>query len=515
MKPSPKSEPTGAAVPRSSPLVVGAAALFASGVFSQILGLLTLIVTARLLTPTDFGVIAYFVIAVALLEIAQRAVSMTLIRQPEVTEAHLNTVFTMQLLLGTSAAGLIWISAPLMGFLGLPALTELIPALCLIAIVSSLKSTRFPLLERDLRFGFVAGEEAISRITYTLVAVCLAWFWRDFWAIVAANFLTQVARVIWSFSVAPMRPRLTLRCWHDCIDVSSWSLGAQITQFLTTNMPQIVIGATLGLADAGIFRIGFRLVSLFTSQVIGPLERVIYPGLASISRTQGNDREAFEQANAILLGIIIPVSVGMALVANHLIVVVAGYEWLAASQVIWVLAPLKAIETLQANVRSASYVQGDTKRLFLRNSILLVVTTILVLLGSNYGFVGAILGSGAASLFAIGLALVMAKDFGTGGLLTPILMAWRTFAAAIAMVTAVLIVSSAYGSGDAIGWAYDSAEDLPLLRIRFAVKVIVGVFTYIATHLLLWQLSGRPKGFESLTLELASKLRNRIVARVS
>ncbi|NOD99463.1 oligosaccharide flippase family protein, partial [Ruegeria sp. HKCCD6228] len=288
MKPSPKSEPTGAAVPRGSPLVVGAAALFASGVFSQILGLLTLIVTARLLTPTDFGVIAYFVIAVALLEIAQRAISMTLIRQPEVTEAHLNTVFTMQLLLGTSAAGLIWISAPLMGFLGLPALTELIPALCLIAIVSSLKSTRFPLLERDLRFGFVAGEEVISRITYTLFAVCLAWFWRDFWAIVAANFLTQVARVIWSFSVAPMRPRLTLRCWHDCIDVSSWSLGAQITQFLTTNMPQIIIGATLGLADAGIFRIGFRLVSLFTSQVIGPLERVIYPGLASISRTQGN-----------------------------------------------------------------------------------------------------------------------------------------------------------------------------------------------------------------------------------
>ncbi len=494
---------------RGTALTKGAATLFASGVFSQILGLVTLAVTARLLTPTDFGVIAYFIIVAAFLEIIQRAVSMILIRQPNITDDHLNTVFTMQLLLGVSAAVLIWASGPLMEFFGLAELTSLIPALCVIAIVSSVKSTRFPLLERNLRFGFVAGEETISRMAYTLLAVGLAWLWRDFWAIVVASIITQVIRVIWSFSVAPMRPRLTLKCWHDCINVSSWSLGVQITQFLINNMPQIIIGGTLGLADAGIFRIGYRIVTLFTSQIIGPLERVIYPGLASAARTMGTDRQAFEQANAILLGIIVPASVGMALVANHLIVVVAGFEWLAASQVIWVLAPLKAMETLQANVRSASYVQGDTKRLFLRNSILLVVTILFMLLGSNHGFLGAILGSGAGSLFGIGLALVMARDFGTGGFLTPILVAWRTFVSTFVMLAAVLFVSSAYGSVDAVGWAYETVDDLPLLRIRFSVKVLVGVCAYVGTHLLLWRLSGKPKGFESLALELASKIRSK------
>lgn len=499
---------------RSASLTLGAATLFASGIFSQVLGLLTIIVTARLLTPTDFGIIAYFIITVALLEIIQRAVSMILIRQPDVTEGHLNTVFTLQLLFGLAAVVLIWISAPIMTLIGLPELTELIPATCVIAVLISVKSTRFPLLERNLRFGFAAGEEAISRITYTLFAILLAWFWRDFWAIVVANFLTQAARLIWSYSVAPMRPRLTLKCWHDCISFSSWSLGAQITQFLTLNMPQIIIGASLGLADAGIFRIGYRFVALFTSQAFGPLERVIYPGLANISRTDGSNQQAFEQANAILLGIIVPVSVGMALVANHLIIVIVGWEWLAAAQVIWILAPLKAIEALQANVRSASYVQGDTKRLFFRNSILLIITISFMLLGSKYGFFGALIASGASSLFAIGLALIMARDFGTGGFFKPIFAAWRTFLATGAMVIAVLIVSSAYGNEDAAGWAIGSLDDLPLLRIRFAAQVLAGAVTYIGTHLLLWRLVGRPKGFESMALDLMFKIKNKLFSTV-
>ena len=511
MKQPEKSNQDSSAPNRSSSLALGAMSLFASGMFGQVLGLITLIVTARLLTPTDFGVIAYFIVTVALLEIIQREVSMILIRLTDPTEDHIHTVFTVQLLLGSAAAVLIWLSTPLTHLLGLSELAELIPALCIIAVATSIRSTRFPLLERNLRFGFAAGEEAISRITYTLFAVVLAWIWRDFWAIVVANFLTQIARIIWSFSVAPMMPKPTLKRWRDCFSFSSWSLGAMIAQFLTLNMPQLIVGVSLGLAEAGIFRIGFRFVSLFTVQAFAPLERVIYPGLANIARTRDSaSKLAFEQANAILLGTIVPVSVGMALVSKDMIIVIAGYQWIAAAQVIWVLAPLKAVETLQANVRSASYVQGNTRRLFFRNSALLAITVLFMLLGSQFGFLGALIASGVSSLAAITLTLIMARHFGNGGFFGPIFTAWRSFVATGAMVVAVLIVSSAYGNIDIAGWAYESVNDLPLLRIRFSVKVLVGIATYILVHLLLWHLAGRPKGFESMAQELMFKFKNKL-----
>ena len=487
-KPNPNSDTPS----NSSSLIVGAFALFASGIFGQALGLMTLIVTARLLTPTDFGVIAYFLITVSLLEIIQREVSMILIRLTDVSKDHLNTVFTIQLLLGVAAAALIWISTPLVQLVDSPELIELLPALCIIAIVTSIRSTRFPLLERNFQFWFAAGEDVISRITYTVFAIFLAWIWRDFWAIVVANFLTQIARIIWSFYAAPMMPKLSFKCWRDCFNFSSWSLGAMIAQFLTLSMPQIIIGATLGLADAGVYRIGIRFVSLFTRQAYAPLERVIYPKLANISRTDQNNQHAFEQANAILLGIIIPVSVGMALVSQDMVLVIAGYQWLAAAQVIWILAPLKAIETLQANVRSASYVGGNTKHLFVRNSILLIITFLFMLLGSQFEFLGALIASGVSSLAAILMTLIIAKQYSSRGLLGPLLTAWRTFLATGMMIVAVLIVSSAYGNFDAAGWAFDSPEDLPLLRI--------------GTHLLLWHFAGRPEGFERSILKVFKKI---------
>ncbi|WP_425082425.1 oligosaccharide flippase family protein [Ruegeria arenilitoris] len=496
---------------RSTALALGAGALFVSSLFSQMLGLMTLVVTARLLTPADFGVIAYFMIIVALLEILQRSVMVILIRQDEISDDLLNTVFTIQILLGVISAGLIWLSSQLIELLNVPELVELIPSLCLLALMSSLRSPRFPLLERNFRFGFAAGEETISRVTYTLFAILLAWFWRDFWAIVVAVVLTQLARVIWSFSVAPMLPRLTLRCWRDCFGFSMWSVGVQIIQFLTTNMPQIVIGATLGLVDAGIFRIGYRFVLLFTVQVFAPLERVIYPGLADASRTEGTSQKTFEQANAILLGIIVPISVGMALVSKYMIIVVAGYQWVAAAQVIWILAPLKAVETLQANVKSASYVEGNTRLLFLRNGMLLIITIVFMLFGTRFGFTGALIGAGASSLAAIFITLIMARNFGVGGFFKPVLAAWRSFVATGVMTVAVLILISAYGNEDVAGWAYSSVDDLPLLRIRFSAQVLTGIVTYIGTHLLLWHMVGRPRGFESMALDLLSKIKNHFI----
>ncbi|MCX8955579.1 oligosaccharide flippase family protein, partial [Ruegeria sp. NA] len=99
------------------------------------MGFVTLAVTARLLTPEDFGVIAYFLIAAALLEMFQRQIGLILIRLEDVTSEHLDTVFSFQLLFGLISAALFWIMQPLVALLGIPAITELMPVLSALALV--------------------------------------------------------------------------------------------------------------------------------------------------------------------------------------------------------------------------------------------------------------------------------------------------------------------------------------------------------------------------------------------
>ncbi|WP_170376745.1 MULTISPECIES: oligosaccharide flippase family protein [Ruegeria] len=496
---------------RTSALAVGATTLLASSLFRQALGLITLIVTARLLAPKDFGIAAYFLVATAFLEMMQRQIATVLIRLDDVTLEHLKTVFTFQVILGVVAALFFYVTQPLLALLEIPELIQLAPILCALSLIIALKSPRFVLFERKLRFSFAAAEETISRIVYSIIAISLAWLWGDFWSIIVASVCALITRSIWTYSMAPMTIRLSLARWRDCLSFSVWTTGAQVSLFFSNNMPQLIIGATLGLADAGVFRLGNRLSTLVTTQLFAPLQRVLYPGLADISRNTDRQDEAFNRLNELLLAIVLPVSLGMALVANHIVVVVIGWQWLGIVQVIWILAPLKALETLHENVRSAAYIEGSTRILFIRNTFLLVFVCLLMREGVEFGFSGALIAAGIASLVTIFTTLMIAKRYGTRTFFGPITVAWRSFVSTLAMVSVVLFVSSAFGSGDAVGWAYETEEDLPLLRFRFAIKVLVGILTYIGTHFLLWKLSGKPKGVESMTLELVAKIRSRLV----
>ena len=485
---------------RRSALAVGAAALLASGVFRQGLGLLTIAITARLLTPEDFGIIAYFLIATALLEMFQRQIGMVLIRLDNVTPEHLHTVFSFQIIFGIMAAFLFWAAQPLVALLEIPELTELMPVLSAMSLVVAIKSPRFLLFERGLRFGFAAGEETFSRIVYAILAIALSWYWRDYWAIVVATFAGQAMRGVWTFSIAPMLPKLSLSQWRDSLSFSSWSIGAQLAQFLSANAPQLIIGSTLGLADAGLFRIGTRLVNVVTHQLFTPLLRVVYPGLADLSRKTDQGREGFRKINAGFLAILLPCSVGFALVSVDVIWMFLGYTWVAAAPVIWVLAPLYALNALQASVRSAVYIQGSTPLLFYRNTILLVVVCVVMWIGVQYGFNGALIAAGLANLAGLIATLIIAKRFGNGGFFEPLIVGWRSFVSC-AVMTAVVIATN-YLLRDMLQMSYTPGIVL--------LKTAAGVISYTTTHIALWAIAGRPDGFETMVFSLLGKLRSHL-----
>ncbi|NOD36579.1 MULTISPECIES: oligosaccharide flippase family protein [unclassified Ruegeria] len=500
MKKTSETHPKSSTLTRSSALAVGVATLLASSVFRQALGFFTLAFTARLLRPEDFGIIAYFMIAVALFEMLQRQIGLVLIRIDNVNSEHLNTVFTFQFVFGITTAFLLWTIQPLVALLNVPQLLEVLPYLSALSILVSLRSPRFLLYERSLRFSQAAVEETLNRIAYSATALYMVWLWRDFWAVLVAVFVGMAVRSAITFAIAPMLPKLSVSRWRDCLAFSSWSAGAQLSQFLANNMPQLFIGATLGLADAGLYRVGTRITEVVTTHFIAPLQRVIYPGLADVARSTDRRREAFIKLNALLLAIVLPVSVGTALVCKDVILVGLGYKWIAAAQVIWVLAPLKAMETLQANVRAASYVAGSTKTLFVRNLVLMILTCFYMWVGTKFGLAGALAASGMSSLTALFITLILAKSFGSGSFWEPLTVAWRSFVACALMVVAVIFTDYLLRSG----------AHAPRLLIIVLVKVVVGMVVYTMSHIALWAAAQRPDGFETSVFALLARLGRRI-----
>lgn len=498
----PVSEKSETPPSRSSALAVGAATLLASGLFRQGLGLVTLIVTARLLTPEDFGIIAYFLIATKFVEMLQRQVVISLIRLETVTDEHLSTVFTLQLILGVVTGSLIWLSMPLASWIGLPELAQLQTTLAVFAVFTAFRSTRFLIFERELKFGPAAIVETILRVTYSVAVVFLAWYLRDFWAVVIATFAGQIIASLWTFKLAPMLPKLSLKRWRDCVTFSTWAMSAQIAQFVSKNLPQIIIGSALGLADAGLFRLGNRITNLVTTQLFAPMLRVLYPGLADASRKENRQSEVFAKMNTALLTTILPISIGMALLAEDVIVLTMGEKWLPAAMVIWILAPLRAVELLQANVRAAIYVDGSTRPLFFRSIALLAVTAVVMWVGVKFNFSGAVISAGICSVAALAMTLHLAKKFAPGGFFGPLLAGWRSFVGSAAMAIAIFgvgILSENHYSGGS-------------LTIVIGAKIVTGAVAYTVVLLILWIFAGRPDGLERFLLKAPGHLKQRLRA---
>jgi len=490
-----KPDPSRTKLSRGSALAAGGAVLLASNVVRQALAFLALIVTARLLTPEDFGVIAYFLVATTLLDMLQRQISMVLIRIEDVSYDHLYTVFTLQIMLGLLGALFFWVSGPFLTLIGLPELIEIIPAISAYALLIAIRNPRFILYERGLRFSMAVAEETINRVIYVAVAIYLAWLWRDYWALIAAVFASFTASILFSYTAAPMLPRLSLSRWRDSLSFSSWAIGSQLCQFLSSRMPLLVIGAVLGLAEAGIFRIGMRVTDLVTKQFFAVLQRVVYPGLADVSRSSGKKKEAFLRLNELLLGMSLPLSVGTALIAEDVVIHGFGEKWADAAPVIWVLAPLAGLVVLQKNVRAASYVDGAMRMLFVRNALLLACVSLFMWIGTQYGFTGGLVAAGLSSLTALIFTLYMARQFGNGGFLEPLTVAWRSFAACGVMALAVFSTDLALRGG---------LFDASVLIIVLA-KIGVGLIVYTLIHGFLWKLAGRPEGFETVILSISKR----------
>ncbi|TGT37083.1 oligosaccharide flippase family protein, partial [Mesorhizobium sp. M8A.F.Ca.ET.167.01.1.1] len=96
--------------------------------------LVALLVLARLLSPTEFGLYSAALIIIRFSTIFQGlGISPAIVQRPVLEERHLRVGFTLSLLLGLAVSALIWAMAPAIA--GLLRLADLVPVVRAICIV--------------------------------------------------------------------------------------------------------------------------------------------------------------------------------------------------------------------------------------------------------------------------------------------------------------------------------------------------------------------------------------------
>lgn len=468
----------------------------------RLLGLVSTVILARLLTPADFGIVAMAMLVVALIDsFSEFGTEMLLMRQQDATRVHCDTAWTFRLLQGLATAAIILAAAPFAAsYFHEPRLQPVMTVLAVVAVISSAGNIGMTLVRKELKFAVDFRFGLYNKLGTFFPTVALAYLLRDYWSLVLGNLVGAVVSVIVSYRMHPYRPRLSLAAYREYLAFSVDVVASNIARLLKNKVDVFVLGGEVGAAGTGQYNVASELARMGTQEIVIPAWRGLFPAFASLR----HDPPKFKAAYARLVGVItmlcLPLGIGLWALAQDVVPVLLGSQWTSAIEPLrWLAlgaALLALADTFGGNIL---FVSGHERRAAALLWLHLALLVPAVIHGSRMG--GALALAQAVVLVALVMvpvsALVVMSSLRCGPalLLGP---AWRPLLASLLMGAALQLLPM---------------HSIEIDFIRLATRSAIGAVTYLLALGALWLGCGRPEGVEAYALDwISTRLRRNAIA---
>ncbi len=355
----------------------------------QVFSLVIFILLARLLTKEEIGIFAMvYVFSEVGRIIATGGLVQLIARAKKIDNLQINTIFWTNMGIAFAYVALIWICAPLLaGLLNQPGLVWPLQILSLALPINALGASHFALRLREFGHKTVAVRSILAGIIGGSAAVAAALSGWGIWSLVLQRCVAETVSTILAWASYRWVPGLKFN-WAQAKQNFAFSSNltvAQLIFLMLVRIQDLLIGASLGAAAVGVYRVAWRSTEMFANAAIQPFSQV---GLQIYSRLQENPA-AMQKAYKAMLGICsalsFPALVGFGVIAPDLVPLVFGSKWQAAGNLAQVFAFMAIPYTLNFFASPVLSAVGNTHRQRTLAIIQLVSTLILTLLALPYG----------------------------------------------------------------------------------------------------------------------------------
>jgi lipopolysaccharide exporter len=468
--------------------------LIAAQFVERLLGLISIAILARLLTPADFGIVAVAGTVVAAVEILSAfGFDWALLRKRDLSADYLNTAWTLRVLLGLFTLTTLWLAGPpAAAFYRLPQLTSVLLALGLGSFVGSLENVGTVFFRRDFAFHNEFLLRAISKLSGFLVTVITALMYRSYWALIAGMLALRAGSTLASYALHRYRPRPTLTKARELVGFSSWLLIGNLVDYFSQRFYDLYLGRVFGPTANGLFSVAGELARMPVSEVAAPINRVAYSKYSEDVRADRGLAGSYLNIASLIWMVSLPMCAGIAAVAPEAVVLVLGPRWADAETIIRLLALGTVFTVLTANTHYVYWALGHTRIVAVISAVGAVTVIPITMLCSHFaGYKGVALAYAVTNAFLVPVNFAMLRRL-VGVKFTDLWMhTWRVSVAAIGML-AVLFLA----------FPVPVHEIASVAAMILIAKISIGVMIYVATTALLWWAVGRPDGPERWVVQL-------------
>lgn len=371
-----------------------------SQVSVQAMAVVTTIFIARLLTPTEVGLMAMvMVFATLAINLSDVALGAALVQRETLTEEDRSTAFWLNNAVGvllTVAA--FFLAGPIANLFGEPQVELLLQVTSITFILTTLGATQNSLLIREMRFRSLEVRAVIASAIAGTVAIVAAFLGAGTWAIVAQSITITAVSTALVWRASWWRPRFLVsrESLRQLTGFSSWIVGARLLAYLNSNADNYLVGRYVGSAALGAYSIAYNVMLVPITRLAGPVQEVFYPALSKI-REPLRVGEAWLRATKMVALITVPAFAGMAVVAEDFVAVVLGDQWDDAVPVLQILCWVGFVTAVQWQIAVVLQALDRNAWGFRFTLVATAVTITAYAIGVQWGIIGVAVASAIAS----------------------------------------------------------------------------------------------------------------------
>jgi O-antigen/teichoic acid export membrane protein len=339
----------------------GAALLTAKGIFAQVLGLVSTIVVARLLLPSQLGLYAIALTISTFLLVLGSGVGMAaaLIRRPAAPEpADLRAYVAFQLIASSVLVGVVILATRPLGLVG-----QLTAVMVVSAPITAFRGASLVVLERQLLYKRIATAETAETVVYyvwTVVTVAIGW---GLWGLATATVARAIVGTAFIVALTPtgvVWPRYDRRRIRGLLGIG---LRVQAVDFVFALRDQVLVLGTAAIGSVSVVAYWSLILRVLQApqSLLFTLLRVSFPAMSrtrSAGRDPGGMLPRLLAAATILTGTLLaPLAAAPAVVP-----LLFGDKWSPAADALVLTCLAVVIHTPVAiAVQSYLWTAGDAK----------------------------------------------------------------------------------------------------------------------------------------------------------
>ncbi len=354
--------------------------------------MISTVVLARLLTPSDFGLVAMVTTFNLLLtNFGMNGFTEAIQQREEINRSLVSNLFWINLGVGGLLTVGFAASGSLMArFYGDAKVAHVAIAIAPTIFLNSIAVQHLALLKRAMRFSTVSFNEIAARAVSVLVAIGLGWGGFGYWALVAAALAAPLTVAIGAWIQCRWLPSLPRRApgTGEMVRYAFNVYGRFSFNYFTRNTDNLLVGWRFGSSALGSYKKAYDLFLLSACQLSAPLTSVAVSALSRLDRDSEQFRRYFLRSLAVMAFVGMAIGADLTLIGKDVILLVLGPAWAAAGRIFMFFGPGVGIMLIYNTHGWLHLSIGTAHRWFRWVLVEFAVTASLFLLGLHWGPAG-------------------------------------------------------------------------------------------------------------------------------